>query len=151
MKEKTLAEKLREQLAYNPKHGGLKLTEDQLRRAYEFCDDYKEFLDNAKTEREAVAESVRLAEIAGFVPFEKGKVYTAGQKVYRVNRGKAIMLVKDQLTEDQLTFAENATFLIFGTGGIIAAVAERIGVTVLRLDGTFLSTLAVDNGAIRIA
>ena len=49
MKEKTLAEKLREQLAYNPKHGGLKLTEDQLRRAYEFCDDYKEFLDVAKT------------------------------------------------------------------------------------------------------
>ena len=56
MKEKTLAEKLREELAYNPKNGGLKLTEDQLRRAYEFCDDYKEFLDAAKTEREAVAE-----------------------------------------------------------------------------------------------
>ena len=92
MKEKTLAEKLREQLAYNPKHGGLKLTEDQLRRAYEFCDDYKEFLDAAKTEREAVAEAVRLAEIAGFVPCEKGRVYKAGEKVYRVNRGKAIIL-----------------------------------------------------------
>ena len=53
MKEKTLAEKLREELAYNPKNGGLKLTDDQLRRAYEFCDDYKEFLNAAKTEREA--------------------------------------------------------------------------------------------------
>ena len=68
MKEKTLAEKLREELTYNPKNGGVKLTEDQLRRAFEFCDDYKEFLDSAKTEREAVAEAVRLAEIAGFVP-----------------------------------------------------------------------------------
>ena len=92
MKEKTLAEKLREQLVYNPKNGGLKLTDDQLRKAFEFCDDYKEFLDAAKTEREAVAESVRLAEIAGFVPFEKGRVYNAGDKVYRVNRGKAIIL-----------------------------------------------------------
>ena len=92
MKEKTLAEKLREQLAYNPKNGGLTLTEDQLRRAYEFCDDYKEFLNAAKTEREAVSEAVRLAEIAGFVPFEKGRVYKAGDKVYKVNRGKAIIL-----------------------------------------------------------
>ena len=92
MKEKTLAEKLREEIAYNTKNGGLKLTEDQLRRAYEFCDDYKEFLDAAKTEREAVAESVRLGEIAGFVPFEKGRVYKAGDKVYKVNRGKAIIL-----------------------------------------------------------
>lgn len=49
MKEKTLAEKLREQLVYNPKNGGLKLTDDQLRKAFEFCDDYKEFLDAAKT------------------------------------------------------------------------------------------------------
>ena len=29
-------------------------------------------------------------------------------------------------TEDQLTFAENATFLIFGTGGIIAAVITML-------------------------
>ena len=92
MKEKTLAEKLRDELTYKPKNGGIALTEEQIRKAYEFCDDYKEFLDNAKTEREAVAESVRLAEIAGFVPFEKGKVYNAGEKVYKVNRGKAIML-----------------------------------------------------------
>ena len=92
MKEKTLAEKLRDELTYKPKNGGIALTEEQIRKAYEFCDDYKEFLDNAKPEREAVAESVRLAEIAGFVPFEKGKVYNAGEKVYKVNRGKAIML-----------------------------------------------------------
>ena len=92
MKEQTYADKLREELAYNPKHGCAVMKEDEIRRADEFCEDYKDFLDNAKTEREATAEAVKLAEIAGFVPFEKGKVYTAGQKVYRVNRGKAIML-----------------------------------------------------------
>ena len=54
-------------------------------------------------------------------------------------------------TEDQLTFAEDATFLILGASGIIATITEGVGVTVLRLDGTFLSTLAVDNGAIGIA
>ena len=92
MKEQTYADKLREELTYNPKHGSAVMKEDEIKRADEFCEDYKDFLDNAKTEREATAEAVKLAEIAGFVPFEKGKVYTAGQKVYRVNRGKAIML-----------------------------------------------------------
>ena len=92
MKEKSYADRLREELAYNPKHGSAALKEDEIRRADEFCEDYKDFLNNAKTEREAVAEAVKLAEIAGFVPFEKGKVYTAGQKVYCVNRGKAVML-----------------------------------------------------------
>lgn len=92
MKEKTELEKLREELVYTPKNGSVSLTADEIKRADDFCEDYKSFLDSAKTEREAVAEAVKLAEIAGFVPFEKGKVYQAGQRVYRVNRGKAIIL-----------------------------------------------------------
>ena len=92
MKEKTEIEKLREELAYNPKNGSVTLTADELRRADEFCEEYKDFLNNGKTEREIVAESVKLAEIAGFKPFEKGKVYQPGEKVYRVNRGKSILL-----------------------------------------------------------
>lgn len=92
MKEKTEIEKLREELAYNPKNGSATLTADEIRRADEFCEEYKEFMNAAKTERETVAESVKLAEIAGFKPFEKGKVYQPGDKVYTVNRGKSIML-----------------------------------------------------------
>ncbi len=92
MKEKSEIEKLREQLIYKPENGGVKLTEDEIKRADEFCEDYKEFVNTAKTEREAVAEAVKLAEIAGFVEFEKGRKYEAGQKVYKVNRGKAIIL-----------------------------------------------------------
>ena len=92
MKEQSYAEQLREELTYKPKHGGAVMSEDEIKRADEFCEDYKDFLNTAKTEREAVIEAVKLAEIAGFVPFEKGKVYTAGQKVYKVNRGKAVIL-----------------------------------------------------------
>lgn len=91
-KEKSELEKLREELSYTPKNGSATLTADEIKRADEFCEEYKSFLDAAKTEREAVAEAVKLAEIAGFVPFEKGKVYEAGARVYRVNRGKAIIL-----------------------------------------------------------
>lgn len=92
MKESTEIEKLREELTYKPKHASSVLSQEEIKRADEFCEDYKDFLNSAKTEREAVKEAVKLAEIAGFVPFEKGKSYAAGQKVYRVNRDKAIIL-----------------------------------------------------------
>lgn len=92
MKEKTYADKIREDLLYNPKNGSVSLTADEIKRADDFCEDYKSFINTAKTEREAVEEAVKLAEIAGFVPFEKGRVYNAGDRVYRVNRGKAVIL-----------------------------------------------------------
>lgn len=92
MKEQSYAEQLREELTYKPQNGFAAMSEEEIKRADEFCEDYKSFLNAAKTEREAVVEAVKLAEIAGFVPFEKGKVYASGQKVYRVNRGKAIIL-----------------------------------------------------------
>lgn len=92
MKEQSYTEQLREELTYKPLNGAMVMSEDEINRADKFCEDYKKFLDTAKTEREAVIEAVKLAEISGFVPFEKGKVYEAGQKVYKVNRGKAIIL-----------------------------------------------------------
>ena len=46
----------------------------------------------AKTEREAVIESVRLAEENGFVPFDASQPLKAGDRVYAVNRGKALIL-----------------------------------------------------------
>ncbi len=63
-----------------------------LAAAQELCEDYKAFLDAAKTEREAVIETIKRAEAQGFVPFERGKDYPAGSKVYYNNRGKAIIL-----------------------------------------------------------
>ncbi len=43
-------------------------------------------------EREAVAYTVAAAEKAGFVPFDAETAYKAGDKVYYVNRGKAVAL-----------------------------------------------------------
>ncbi|MDD6031871.1 MAG: aminopeptidase [Oscillospiraceae bacterium] len=74
------------------KNGGLTMSEEELRAADAFCEDYKAFLDAAKTEREAVTELLRVAEEKGFVPFEPGKKYVAGDKVYLNNRGKALIL-----------------------------------------------------------
>lgn len=90
--EKSTAEKLQEKLISDHKHGGLILSDAKLKKAFNFCDGYKQFLNKAKTEREAVIETVALAEECGFEKYVPGKKYEEGDKFYYVNRGKAVIL-----------------------------------------------------------
>lgn len=65
----------------------------QLREpAFAYCEGYKAFLNAAKTEREAVEWAVREAEANGFVPYDPTVSCKPGDRVYRVNRGKSVML-----------------------------------------------------------
>lgn len=57
-----------------------------------YCQGYKTFLDRGKTERDCVKYTVELAQAAGFVPFERGMALKSGDKVYRVNRNRAVNL-----------------------------------------------------------
>ena len=91
-KQKTPGELRREALCYKPKNGYDRLTAQDEADMKAYCEDYKRFLDAGKTERECVDETVRLAQQHGFVPFTRGMALNPGDKVYRVNRGKAIML-----------------------------------------------------------
>ncbi len=60
--------------------------------AYEYAKGYREFIDSAKTEREAVDYAVDYAKARGFSEFDPDKHYSAGDRVYYVNRKKAIYL-----------------------------------------------------------
>ncbi len=91
-KEKTAAELLKDALSYQPKNGTKSLSLDDIAAADAYCDGYKAFLDNAKTEREAVKTVVAMAEQAGFVPFDASMALKTGDKVYLNNRGKALVL-----------------------------------------------------------
>ena len=81
---------LKEKLFYEKKNGLLKADEATLDSMQKYCEGYKAYLDAAKTEREAVATAIVLAEQKGFVPFVIGKQYNAGDKVYFNNRGKTV-------------------------------------------------------------
>lgn len=61
-KEKSEGEKLAEKLLSDKKNGGLRLSEEKIKKADKFCEGYKSFLNTAKTEREAVIEAVVQAE-----------------------------------------------------------------------------------------
>ena len=62
--------------------------------AYEYAKNYVKFLDAAKTEREAVVESVRSAEAAGYRAWNFGDPINVGDKLYYNNRGKNIFLMR---------------------------------------------------------
>ena len=86
------AKELREKLMMKERKGAGTFTAEELKEAQDFAEGYKKFLDNSRTEREAVAYTKKLAEEKGFVPFEVDKKYNPGDRVYIINRDKAIGL-----------------------------------------------------------
>ena len=63
---KTEGQKLREKLLVTRKNGWEDLTETEKKKIIKFSDDYINFLNNGKTERECVKEAQKIAEANGF-------------------------------------------------------------------------------------
>lgn len=66
--------------------------EKRLKKAFDFCEGFKSFITNAKTEREAIIESVKLAEANGFKNLNSVKKLKPGDKIYSINMDKALVL-----------------------------------------------------------
>ncbi len=91
-KEKSIAQQKKEALLSKSKHAVMRMEDTELAACDAFCEDYKVFLDRAKTEREAVnfVESALMEN--GFRKFTPGMELKAGDKIYVNNRGKAIIM-----------------------------------------------------------
>lgn len=61
-------------------------------KAFDFAEGYKRFLDRAKTERESIAEGVELAEKKGFKDLDKVKALKPGDKIYKTNKDRNLIL-----------------------------------------------------------
>ena len=59
---------------------------------FDFCEGYKKFLNNSKTERESVISAVKLAEKRGFAPLSSFSSLKPGDKVYSINKEKEMLL-----------------------------------------------------------
>ena len=90
-KEKTAGRLLEEQLTFCFPHIG-KEAPGQIEEAAAFCEGYKAFLNEGKTERECVEAAVKRLEAAGYTAVDFTKQYQPGDKVYFVNRKKAIIM-----------------------------------------------------------
>ena len=87
------AKELKEKLFYKKQNGIDFMSEEELNACDEFCEGYKKFLFENKTEREFAQSALEAAKANGFKEFDKfGAPLKAGDKVYYFNRGKAIIL-----------------------------------------------------------
>ena len=68
------------------------MSDDEISAAFEWCEGYKTFLSDNRTEREITAFSQKLAEARGFEKFDSSKKYSAGDKVWFNVKEKAIIL-----------------------------------------------------------
>ena len=89
-KKMSAGKKLEKQLAWSYPHIA-KEAPEQIEKAQEFAEGYKHFLTVCKTERECVNYAEAALIEAGYERFDSGKTYRAGDKVYEINRGKAIL------------------------------------------------------------
>ena len=85
-------EELRQSILAAPKNGYTKLTKEQRAQMESYCKRYAAFLDECKTEREATTWAVKIAEENGFKALVPGMQLQPGDKVYKNNRDKSILL-----------------------------------------------------------
>lgn len=90
--EKSKAAKLKEKLTRKKPSGALTLDKKTIKAADEFCEGYKEFIDEGKIEREAVAKAEKIAIENGFERYDITKNYKPGDRIYIINRHKNIAL-----------------------------------------------------------
>ncbi len=85
-------DQLRESLLSAPKNGLTTMDAAQRQEMNDYCKRYAAFMDACKTEREATAWVANLLQEKGFREFVPGMQIKPGDKVYKNNRGKSIML-----------------------------------------------------------
>lgn len=61
-------------------------------KEYRFCEDYKDFLDRSKTEREAVHSWLSQMNELGFAAYDRTVSYRAGDRIYYNQKNKAMIL-----------------------------------------------------------
>ena len=84
------AKTLKEELFMKKKNAYEVMTDEDKAAMEEYAKEYMWFLDNAKTEREAVKTGIEMLKKAGYAEYRLGDKIEKGGKYYLNNRGKAL-------------------------------------------------------------
>lgn len=93
MSEKTKGQNLAETLFYKKKNAFELWSTEEREAAQKYCVDYMKFLDDGKTEREALTAAIRILEKEGFREYKLGDKINAGDKLYYNNREKSLYII----------------------------------------------------------
>ncbi|MFA6551644.1 MAG: aminopeptidase [Patescibacteria group bacterium] len=97
--------KLEEKLTCVKKNAWEEMSDKEKKDALQFSEGYKNFLDSAKVEREAVTKGMAIARAAGFKNITEVKTLKTGDKIYAINRDQNILFaaIGKDLTHDGLS------------------------------------------------
>ncbi len=73
-------------------NGWESINEEEKRKIFDFCDEYINFLNRAKTEREFISEARLIAERNGYRDISTFDTLKTGDKIFFDNRGKSMYL-----------------------------------------------------------
>ena len=94
MSEKTIGKEMLEKLSYKKKNVYETANAEKIKAIYDYADGYMKYLDEAKTEREAVTTSIAMAKKNGYTEYKLGEKLNVGDKKYFNNRGKSLIVFK---------------------------------------------------------
>lgn len=81
-------------LTYKRKNVYALADESELKAISDYAEGYKAYLDNGKTEREAVSETIEMIEKKGYKAYVLGDKINPGDKLYYNNRGKGLFILR---------------------------------------------------------
>ncbi|MBN2421112.1 aminopeptidase [Candidatus Woesearchaeota archaeon] len=84
--------KLQEKLLIQQKSAWLSFNDKQKKSIFSFCDKYKEFLNESKTEREATETIIKMAKAKGFKELDSFEKLNPGDSFFYNNRNKSVVL-----------------------------------------------------------
>ena len=94
MADKTVGQQMFDKLAYKKKNVFEEASAEKISAIFDYCEGYKSYLDSAKTEREAVTTSIKMAEAAGYTEYKLGDAVSVGDKKYFNQHGKSLVVFK---------------------------------------------------------
>ena len=94
MSEKTIGQERAEELSYVKKNVFEAYDAEKIEKIFAYAEGYKQFLDDAKTEREAVRCGIAMAEAAGFSAYTLGEELKPGDCRYYNNRDKNLFIFR---------------------------------------------------------
>ena len=92
MSEKTIGQEMLDKLSYKKKNIFEEATPDKVKAIYDYAEGYKNYLDVAKTEREATEAAIELAKAKGYTEYKFGDKLAVGDKKYLNQHGKSLIL-----------------------------------------------------------
>ena len=94
MSNKSVGQKMLEELSYKKKNVYEEASPEKIQQIFEYAEGYSNYLDVAKTEREAVVHSIKMLTEAGYTEYKLGDKVSVGDKKYFNQHGKALFAFK---------------------------------------------------------